>query len=93
MILSFFIQSPTYSLRKVRIKQIQLETDSGKMIRVDKSRLYVDFNRAGVGLIEIVTEPDLRSSLEAATFVDQLRLLLIKNQICAGELHSKPLLF
>ena len=62
--------------------------DSGKTIRSDKSQLFIDLNRAGIGLIEIVTEPDLQSPSEAATFVDQLRLVLAHNEICAGELHS-----
>ena len=62
--------------------------DSGKTIRANNSQLFIDLNRAGIGLIEIVTEPDLQSASEAATFVDQLRLVLVHNGICAGELHS-----
>lgn len=62
--------------------------DSGKTIKGNSNNLYVDLNRAGIGLVEIVTEPDFSSSSEAASFVDQLRLLLAHNQICAGELHS-----
>ncbi|KAE9555029.1 hypothetical protein FO519_001775 [Halicephalobus sp. NKZ332] len=77
-----------FGRKRIRIKQIQLEMDSGKTIRSDNSQLFIDLNRAGIGLIEIVTEPDLRSSSEAATFVDQLRLVLVHNKICAGELHK-----
>uniref|UniRef100_A0A7E4V1Z9 Glutamyl-tRNA(Gln) amidotransferase subunit B, mitochondrial n=1 Tax=Panagrellus redivivus TaxID=6233 RepID=A0A7E4V1Z9_PANRE len=74
--------------KKVRLHQVQLEIDSGKTIKMDGNRLFIDLNRAGVGLIEIVTHPDFNSASEAAAFVDQLRLLLIHNHICAGELHK-----
>ena len=61
----------------VRITRVHLEEDAGKSLHegfVDSSRkTYLDFNRTGVPLIEIVTEPDLRSAAAAASFFTRLR--------------------
>ncbi|XP_061408435.1 glutamyl-tRNA(Gln) amidotransferase subunit B, mitochondrial [Lethenteron reissneri] len=63
--------------REVRIKQIQLEQDSGKSLHDDaRHRSLIDLNRAGVGLMEIVMEPDMSCGLEAATAVRELQLIL-----------------
>lgn len=61
--------------------------DSGKTISMG-SREYIDFNRVGVSLVEIVTEPEIESSIEAFCFAEQIRLLLMHNKICSGEMHS-----
>jgi aspartyl-tRNA(Asn)/glutamyl-tRNA(Gln) amidotransferase subunit B len=65
----------------VGITRVHLEEDAGKSLHdgfVDSDRkTYVDFNRAGTPLIEIVTEPDLRSAAEAADFFSRLRTLLV----------------
>ena len=78
--------------RNVRIKQLQMEADSGKIIH-GVERELIDLNRAGVGLIEIVTEPDFASVEEAVCFVEQLRLMLMHNSICRGEMHRKRAVF
>ncbi|KAI6183692.1 Glutamyl-tRNA(Gln) amidotransferase and Asn Gln amidotransferase domain containing protein [Aphelenchoides bicaudatus] len=78
--------------RRIHIKQIQMEMDSGKIV-YGADRNLVDLNRAGVGLVEIVTSPDLNSSLEASCFVEQLRLLLLHNQICQGDMHLGQMRF
>uniref|UniRef100_A0A8D0HC81 Glutamyl-tRNA(Gln) amidotransferase subunit B, mitochondrial n=1 Tax=Sphenodon punctatus TaxID=8508 RepID=A0A8D0HC81_SPHPU len=63
--------------RKVRIKQIQLEQDSGKSLHDDvKSQTLIDLNRAGVGLMEVVMEPDMCCGEEAAAAVRALQLIL-----------------
>lgn len=74
--------------RRVRIKQIQMEMDSGKIV-YGMDRNLIDLNRAGIGLVEIVTEPDLHTPVEVAFFVQHLRLMLLHNQICLGEMHSE----
>jgi len=63
--------------RKIRIKQIQLEQDTGKSHHdMNPEYSYIDFNRAGAGLMEIVTLPDFRSSMEAGVFLRKLQALL-----------------
>ncbi|XP_075277673.1 glutamyl-tRNA(Gln) amidotransferase subunit B, mitochondrial isoform X2 [Opisthocomus hoazin] len=63
--------------KTVRIKQIQLEQDSGKSLHDDtRSQTLVDLNRAGVGLMEVVMEPDLCCGEEAAAAVRELQLIL-----------------
>lgn len=61
--------------RTVRIRELHLEEDAGKLIHTPSGAL-VDMNRCGVPLVEIVTEPDLRSPEEARAFLWQLRTLL-----------------
>ncbi|CAH2301163.1 glutamyl-tRNA(Gln) amidotransferase subunit B, mitochondrial isoform X2 [Pelobates cultripes] len=61
----------------VRIKQVQLEQDSGKSLHDDLRRqTLIDLNRAGVGLMEIVMEPDMSCGEEAAAAVRELQLIL-----------------
>nr|XP_020010889.1 glutamyl-tRNA(Gln) amidotransferase subunit B, mitochondrial isoform X2 [Castor canadensis] len=63
--------------KTVRIKQIQLEQDSGKSLHDDlRSQTLVDLNRAGVGLLEVVLEPDLSCGEEAAMAIRELQLIL-----------------
>ncbi|XP_051897464.1 glutamyl-tRNA(Gln) amidotransferase subunit B, mitochondrial isoform X2 [Pristis pectinata] len=63
--------------KSVRIKQIQLEQDSGKSLHDDaRTQTLIDLNRAGVGLIEIVMEPDMCCGDEAAAAVRELQLIL-----------------
>ncbi|NP_001386159.1 glutamyl-tRNA(Gln) amidotransferase subunit B, mitochondrial isoform 2 precursor [Mus musculus] len=63
--------------KTVRIKQIQLEQDSGKSLHDDlRSQTLIDLNRAGIGLLEVVLEPDLCCGEEAALAVRELQLIL-----------------
>uniref|UniRef100_A0A8B9N6E4 Glutamyl-tRNA(Gln) amidotransferase subunit B, mitochondrial n=1 Tax=Accipiter nisus TaxID=211598 RepID=A0A8B9N6E4_9AVES len=63
--------------KTVRIKQIQLEQDSGKSLHDDtRSQTLIDLNRAGVGLMEVVMEPDMCCGEEAAAAVRELQLIL-----------------
>jgi len=63
-------------LKKIRIRRVHLEEDAGKLIHVDGKHSLVDFNRAGIPLMEIVTEPDINSPQEAYSFLDKLKTLL-----------------
>jgi aspartyl-tRNA(Asn)/glutamyl-tRNA(Gln) amidotransferase subunit B len=66
---------PDGSQRRVNITKLHLEEDAGKT-KYEGGRRYVDFNRCGVPLVEMVTEPDLRSADEAAQYLIRLRQLL-----------------
>lgn len=69
------LELPDGSRRHVRINRLHLEEDAGKT-KIDHGVRLVDFNRCGVPLVEMVTEPDLRSGEEAAQYLTQLRQLL-----------------
>ncbi len=61
----------------VRLHRLHLEEDAAKLIHADDGKSsYVDFNRAGTPLAELVTEPDLRSPAEAKAFLQELRLIM-----------------
>jgi aspartyl-tRNA(Asn)/glutamyl-tRNA(Gln) amidotransferase subunit B len=75
--------------RRVRIRRAHLEEDAGKSVHVagtDGSR--VDLNRAGTPLLEIVTEPDLRSSEEVVAYVKSLRDVLMYLEVCDGNMEE-----
>ncbi|MBS4022743.1 MAG: Asp-tRNA(Asn)/Glu-tRNA(Gln) amidotransferase subunit GatB [Dethiobacter sp.] len=71
--------------RRIRVRQIHIEEDTGKLLHqgeiVDSADSEVDFNRAGIPLIEIVTQPDVRSAEEARAFLQKLRTILLYTEI------------
>jgi aspartyl-tRNA(Asn)/glutamyl-tRNA(Gln) amidotransferase subunit B len=81
--------------RRVRITRVHLEEDAGKSLHEgfpDSSRrTYLDFNRSGVPLIEIVTEPDVRSAADAAAFFSRLRDLLVWLDVNDGNMEEGSL--
>lgn len=62
--------------KRIRITRIHLEEDAGRLIHQSLNSTLVDFNRAGVPLMELVTEPDISSGVEAKKFCEELRLIL-----------------
>ncbi len=77
------------SRRRVRIRRAHLEEDAGKSVHVagtNESR--VDLNRAGTPLLEIVTEPDLRSSDEVVAYLKGLRDVLMYLEVCDGNMDE-----
>ncbi len=63
--------------KSVRIHEIHMEEDAGKLVHDDWEDVsYVDFNRSGVPLIEIVSEPDMRSAEEVIAYLEKLRLII-----------------
>jgi len=61
--------------KKVRITRVHLEEDTGRLVH-EKASSLVDFNRAGIPLMEMVTEPDLTTAKEARKFAEELKLIL-----------------
>jgi aspartyl-tRNA(Asn)/glutamyl-tRNA(Gln) amidotransferase subunit B len=75
--------------RSVRLTRIHMEEDAGKTIHDQHSgSSLVDLNRAGVPLLEIVSEPDLRSADEAVTYLKTLRAILQYLEICDGNMEE-----
>lgn len=80
------------SMKRVRIKRIHLEEDAGKLIHeYSQYSSYIDLNRAGVPLIEIVSEPDIATSEEAITYLKRLRSILIYIGVCDGNMEEGSL--
>ena len=74
---------------KVGIERLHLEQDAGKSIHdLDPNATYVDLNRAGTALMEIVSRPDMRSSDEAVAYVKKLRTILIYLGSCDGDMEK-----
>ncbi len=74
----------------VRITRIHLEEDAGKLIHAADASL-VDLNRASVPLIEIVSEPDIRSAADADAYLTRLRQILMYGSICDGNMEEGSL--
>jgi len=75
--------------RRVRIERIHLEQDAGKSIHdMDPTMSFVDLNRTGVALMEIVSRPDLRGPEEAAAYVGKLRQILRYLGTCDGNMQN-----
>lgn len=75
--------------KDIRLNRIHLEEDAGKSLHdIDPKNTCVDYNRAGVPLVEIVSEPDLRSGEEAYAYLTELRKLLRYLGICDGNMEE-----
>jgi aspartyl-tRNA(Asn)/glutamyl-tRNA(Gln) amidotransferase subunit B len=74
---------------EVRIERLHLEQDAGKLIHdLSPSESYVDLNRAGTALMEIVSRPDIRSADEAVAYFKKLRTILIYLGTCDGDMEK-----
>ena len=84
--------------RKIRIRRVHLEEDTGKLIHRDKvsgagSMSLVDLNRAGVPLLEIVSEPDIRSASEAVAYAKELQSILTYLKVNSGNMEKGVIRF
>lgn len=76
----------------VKINRIHIEQDAGKSLHDQSpSETFIDLNRSGIALMEIVTDPDMRSSEEAARFLKELRLILRYLGSCDGDMEKGSL--
>ena len=75
--------------KDIRIERMHIEQDAGKSIHdIDPRKTFIDLNRAGVGLMEIVTKPDFRSPEEAGAFLKKLRSILRYLGTCDGNMDE-----
>ena len=81
--------STTTGKSKIRLNRIHMEEDAGKSLHDGVSGFTnLDYNRAGMPLLEIVTEPDIRSAEEAYVFVSNLRKLVRHLDVCDGNMEE-----
>lgn len=86
------VKDENLEIKKIGITRIHMEEDAGKSIHdLDVRDTLVDLNRAGVPLLEIVTEPDLRSSTEAYNYLTEIRKLVRYLDICDGNMEEGSL--
>ena len=79
-------------IRSIRIRRVHLEEDTGKLSHAD-ARSFIDYNRSGVPLLEIVTEPDLRSSDEAKAYATALHAILRYLDVNSGDMEKGVIRF
>ncbi len=83
------LDMPDGSVKKVGITRIHVEQDAGKSLHeYNPKNSYIDLNRAGVALMEIVSEPDMRSADEAAAYVKKLRSIVRYVGSCDGDMEK-----
>ncbi len=79
-------------VRRIGITRIHLEEDAGKLVHSDSRAIsFVDFNRTGVPLIEIVSEPDMHEPEEAVEYLKGLRNIMLYLGICDGNMEEGSL--
>jgi len=82
---------PQADARRIGLTRIHMEEDAGKSIHDESGRTRLDFNRCGVPLLELVTEPDLRAPREASLFLNRLRQLVRYLGISDGNMEEGSL--
>ena len=89
---SISITLPDGTTRDIGIERLHLEQDAGKSLHDQHpSKSYIDLNRSGVALMEIVSRPDMRSADEAAAYVSKLRAILRFLGTCDGNMEQGSL--
>ena len=80
------------SSKDIRIVRLHLEQDAGKSLHdQNPTKTYVDLNRSGVALMEIVSEPDIRSAEEAGLYISKIRSILMYLDTCDGNMQEGSL--
>jgi len=80
------------SSKNIRIVRLHLEQDAGKSLHdQNPTKTYVDLNRSGIALMEIVSEPDLSSPQEASLYINKIRSILMYLDTCDGNMQEGSL--
>ncbi len=86
------MEGDDHGRRRIGIERIHLEEDAGKLLHEEvEGRTLLDFNRAGIPLIEIVSRPDLRSPGETVRYLEELKTILEYLGICSGRMEEGSL--
>lgn len=85
----FLELSSNQEMKRLRIREIHMEEDAGRMIYEKETKgSLIDYNRSGIPLLEIVTEPDFRSADEVIAFLEKLRILLRYTEVSDCRLQE-----
>ena len=76
--------------KKVAIEKLQIEEDAAKQTHIDNST-YIDFNRAGIPLLEIVSSPEIKNGLEAVKYVEKIRSIVTFLDVSDGKMEEGSL--
>src|SRR5262249_42641802 len=83
------IVSPTRGEIKIKLTRAHLEEDAGKSLHEDFHGMSgIDLNRAGVPLLEIVSEPEMRSADEAVAYAKKVHQIVVRNEVCDGNMEE-----
>ncbi|MGH1455252.1 MAG: Asp-tRNA(Asn)/Glu-tRNA(Gln) amidotransferase subunit GatB [Alphaproteobacteria bacterium] len=83
------IDLPDGSVKEIGITRLHLEQDAGKSVHDQHpKKSYVDLNRSGCALMEIVSEPDIRGAEEAAAYITKIRMILRYLETCDGNMDE-----
>ncbi|MFN7038259.1 MAG: Asp-tRNA(Asn)/Glu-tRNA(Gln) amidotransferase subunit GatB [Alphaproteobacteria bacterium] len=86
------IDLPDGSTKDIKITRLHLEQDAGKSLHDQSPKhSFIDLNRAGIALMEIVSEPDIRSSYEAGEYLKKLRSIVRYLETCDGDMEKGSL--
>jgi aspartyl-tRNA(Asn)/glutamyl-tRNA(Gln) amidotransferase subunit B len=82
------VETKSGERRRIRIRRVHMEEDTGKLTHLDAGGSLVDYNRSGVPLLEIVSEPDIRSGEEARAYSSKIRQILRYLGVNTGDMEK-----
>ncbi|MFN2136478.1 MAG: Asp-tRNA(Asn)/Glu-tRNA(Gln) amidotransferase subunit GatB [Candidatus Promineifilaceae bacterium] len=82
------VETADGTVSRIRIRRVHMEEDTGKLTHLENGGSLVDYNRSGVPLLEIVTEPDVRSGEEARIFTSNVRRILRYLGVNSGDMEK-----